>query len=208
MENVSIPGPRLGAAAQFGARANQSRKTKSHVGRLLPGEGRAPRCLVPSAGGARGVEPGRRGRAGSEDWGRGRGLQAQGWQLDPRALRSVGLGARAGVQGCGSRGRCPGEKTRPHAAHPPPRPGPHSPADPERPPPPEVQPIRAPSPSPPLPGRSRQPGGLSSRWLRRRRQGRQKGSRGWASMASARALSLDLSICSKGTGGDWSLGFL
>lgn len=111
---------------------------------------------------------------------------ARGWRFGPEPRAAGGRGARALSRGARPRGR---EIAR--------RPGP-TPTHLRAPIPRHVRKRRrsvlrrrAPAPPPALPGRSRRPGGLASRWLRRSRSGSWRetpGGGGGASTASARLL--------------------
>lgn len=175
------------AETLLGAIANPKGKAESRLRWLLPGEGGplGGQCLPQE-------EP--RDPAGTPRPGSERGLRttagaarvARGWRFGPEPRAAGGRGARALSRGARPRGR---EIAR--------RPGP-TPTHLRAPIPRRVRKRRrsalrrrAPAPPPALPGRSRRPGGLASRWLRRSRSGSWRETPrggGGASTASARLL--------------------
>lgn len=145
-----------GSEALFGAIANRKGKANSQVSGGFFGGREGPSAASAFRRGSPGIGPGRHGQARSEGCGRRRELRgslaAGGSPRSPVRRKAEGLAPRA--EGRGREDPTPTHLRAPSHRHVRKR---------RR----SARRRRAPAPYPPLPGRSRRPGGLASRWLRR-----------------------------------------
>lgn len=170
----------LWSGAMFGAIANRKGKANSQVSGGFFGVREGPSAASAFRRGSPGIGPWRHGQARSEGCGRRRELRgslaAGGSPRSPVRRKAEGLTPRAERRG--REDPTPTHLRAPSHRHVRKR---------RR----SARRRRAPAPYPPLPGRSRRPGGLASRWLRRGRWGSWRetlggGGRVWT--ASARLL--------------------